>query len=185
MYLIVGLGNPEQDYANTRHNMGFNVVNKLAEKYKIDITKKGYKGLYGSGIINNKKVILLKPQTFMNLSGESIIEIKNFYKIDIDDILIIYDDIDTEVGKIRIRKKGSAGTHNGVKSVIQCLGTIEFARIRVGIGAPKADEDLIEYVIGAIKSEDVKPLEDGVNTAVEAVEEILENGIDIAMNKFN
>lgn len=185
MYLIVGLGNPEQDYANTRHNMGFNVINKLAKKYEIDVTRNEFKGLYGSGLINGKKVMLLKPQTFMNLSGESILAIKNYYKIDIDDILVIYDDIDTDVGQIRIRKKGSAGTHNGVKSVVHCLETTDFARIRVGIGAPSEDEDLIEYVIGAISEEDIKPLEDGINKAVSAVEEILQNGLDSAMNKYN
>ena len=133
MYLIVGLGNPESDYANTRHNMGFNVINKLAEKYEIEVTKNNFKGLYGMGIIEGEKVILLKPQTFMNLSGESIVAVKNFYKIDIEDVLIIYDDIDTEPGKIRIRKKGSAGTHNGLKSVVHCLATTDFTRIRIGI----------------------------------------------------
>lgn len=185
MYLIVGLGNPEEDYANTRHNMGFNVINKLAEKYEIDVTKNNFKGLYGSGIIEGKKVILLKPQTFMNLSGESILAIKNFYKIDIEDILIIYDDIDTIPGEIRIRKKGNPGTHNGVKSVVHCLTTTDFARIRIGIGMPKEDIPLIEHVIGQIDEEDKKVLEEGINKAELAVEEILKNGIDIAMNKYN
>lgn len=105
MYLIVGLGNPEADYANTRHNMGFNVINKLAKKYEIDVTKNNFKGLYGTGVIEGKKVILLKPQTFMNLSGESILAIKNFYKIDIEDILVIYDDIDTDARKNKNKKK--------------------------------------------------------------------------------
>ena len=185
MYLIVGLGNPENDYANTRHNMGFNVINKLAEKYDIDVTKNGFKGLYGTGIIEGKKIILLKPQTFMNLSGESILELKNFYKINIDDILVIYDDIDTEPGKIRIRKKGTAGTHNGLKSVVHCLETTDFARIRVGIGQPKGDISLMEHVIGPIDEEDIELLHNGVEKAKNAVEEVLKNGIDIAMNKYN
>ena len=185
MYLIVGLGNPESDYANTRHNMGFNVINKLAEKYEIEVTKNNFKGLYGMGMIEGKKVILLKPQTFMNLSGESIIAVKNFYKIDIEDVLIIYDDIDTEPGKVRIRKKGSAGTHNGLKSVVHCLATTDFARIRVGIGQTKENVSLMEHVIGAISKEDKEILDEGVEKAKNAVEEILKNGIDIAMNKYN
>ncbi len=185
MYLIVGLGNPETDYANTRHNMGFNVINKLAEKYEIDVTKSNFKGLYGTGLIEEKKVILLKPQTFMNLSGESILAIKNFYKIDLEDILVIYDDIDTEPGEIRIRKKGNAGTHNGVKSVVHCLTTTDFARIRVGIGKPKEDVSLMEHVIGPIDEEDISSLNKGIEKAQFAVEEILKNGIDIAMNKYN
>ena len=185
MYLIVGLGNPESDYANTRHNMGFNVINKLAEKYEIEVTKNNFKGLYGTGIIEGKKVILLKPQTFMNLSGESIVAIKNFYKINIEDILIIYDDIDTEPGKIRIRKKGTAGTHNGLKSVVHCLTTTDFARVRVGIGQPKEGVSLMEHVIGPIDEEDKKLLNDGIEKAKNAVEEILKSGIDIAMNKYN
>lgn len=185
MYLIVGLGNPENDYANTRHNMGFNVINKLAEKYEIEVTKNNFKGLYGTGTIEGKKVILLKPQTYMNLSGESIIAIKNFYKINIEDILIICDDIDTEIGKIRIRKKGTAGTHNGLKSVIKCLATTEFARLRVGIGQPKNNTDLIEYVLGVIEDEDKPLLNEGIVKAEKAVEELLKNGIEIAMNKYN
>ncbi len=185
MYLIVGLGNPEKDYANTRHNMGFNVINKLSEKYEIDVTKNNFKGLYGTGVIEGKKVILLKPQTYMNLSGESIVAIKSFYKIDIENILVIYDDIDTEPSKIRIRKKGTAGTHNGVKSVVHCLATTDFARIRVGIGQPKNDISLMEHVIGQIDEEDKVLLEEGIDRAEKAVEEILKNGIDIAMNKYN
>lgn len=185
MYLIVGLGNPENDYANTRHNMGFNVINKLAQKHEIDITKNNFKGLYGNGIISGKRVILLKPQTYMNLSGESILQIKNFYKIDIENIIVICDDIDTEIGKIRIRKKGTAGTHNGLKSVIDCLATTEFARIRVGIGQPNNGISLMEYVIGNIDEEDKYLLDIGVEKAELAIEELLEKGIDIAMNKYN
>mgnify|MGYP001859325271 FL=1 len=119
MFLIVGLGNPESEYANTRHNMGFDTVNKLAKEYKIELNKNKFKGIYGTGMIEGKKVIILKPQTYMNLSGESIIEIMNFYKINLKDIIIIYDDMDVEPGKIKIRKKGGAGSHNGMKSVIQ------------------------------------------------------------------
>ena len=185
MYLIVGLGNPEEEYASTRHNMGFNTINKLSKKFDININKSKFKGLYGLGNIYDKKVLLLKPQTYMNLSGESIIQVVDFYKIPLEDILIIYDDIDVEPGKIKIRKKGGPGSHNGMKSVIKNLDSQEFARIRVGIGAPKYKNDMINYVIGYIPEEEKENLEKGTDLAVLAVEEIIKNGIDIAMNKFN
>ena len=184
MRLIVGLGNPESEYNKTRHNMGFDTINVLAKKYNIEVNKSKFKGLFGQGEIEGKKVILLKPQTFMNLSGESIAEIMKFYKIDIKDILIIYDDIDTEPGKIRIRKQGSSGTHNGMKSVISHLGTETFDRIRIGIGRPEHN-DLINYVIGKIHDDDYKILEDGIKKAADAVSCILKENIDKAMNKFN
>lgn len=185
MYLIVGLGNPEEEYSNTRHNMGFDAVNKIANKYNIEINKTKFKGLYGTGTIENEKVILLKPQTYMNLSGESIIETVNFYKIDIKNMIVIYDDIDIQPGKIKIRKKGGPGSHNGMKSVINCLGSQEFSRIRVGIGAPEYKNDMINYVIGKVPKEELEKLNEGTSIAKEAVVEIIRNGIDIAMNKFN
>ena len=185
MYLIVGLGNPEADYSKTRHNMGFNVINKIAKKYGIEVNKKKFDGLLGDGIIENKKVILLKPQTYMNLSGKSIIQVVNFYKIPLENIIVIYDDIDVDKGLIRIRKKGSCGSHNGVKSVAEELGTEEFKRIRVGIGKPEHENDMINYVIGAIDEEDEEKLDDGVEKAKDALIEILKSNIDIAMNKFN
>ena len=185
MYLIVGLGNPEEDYSKTRHNMGFNVINKIAEEFKIEINKKKFDGLVGEGIINAQKIILLKPQTYMNLSGKSIIQAVNYYKIPIDNICVIYDDIDTDMGKIRIRKKGSAGSHNGMKSVVQELQTEDFARIRIGIGKPKYKGDMINYVLGAIPEEEVEILDEETTNAKEAVIEILKNGLDSAMNKFN
>lgn len=185
MYLIVGLGNPEPDYSKTRHNMGFDVINKISEKYDIKVNKTKFKALYGTGTINNEKVILVKPQTFMNLSGESVQEFVNFYKIENENILIIYDDIDTIPGKIRIKKSGGPGTHNGMKSVVGCLNTEEFMRIRVGIGTPEFKGDLINYVIGHIPENEYNELQKGVNLASNAVEEILENGVDKAMNKYN
>jgi PTH1 family peptidyl-tRNA hydrolase len=185
MYLIVGLGNPEEDYSNTRHNMGFDAINKLSKEYDIQINKKKFNGLYGTGIIENKKVILLKPQTFMNLSGDSIIEFVNFYKIDLKNIIVIYDDIDLDVGIVKIRKKGGAGTHNGMKSVVQRLGTNDFARIRVGVGMPEHKGDLVNYVIGHIPEEEKEILDKGTTIAKNAVIEILKNGIDNAMNKIN
>ena len=185
MYLIIGLGNPENEYANTRHNMGFDTINKLANKNNIEVNKNKFKGLYGTGIIQGQKVILLKPQTYMNLSGESIKEIVEFYHIKPEEIIIIYDDIDTEKGNIRIRKKGGPGSHNGMKSVVENLNTTDFGRIRVGIGQPESKRDMINYVIGKVPEEEQKILQEGVNKATEAIEEILKNGIDIAMNKFN
>ncbi len=185
MYLIIGLGNPEKDYSNTRHNMGFNTINKIAKQYEIEVIKTKFKGLYGSGIIEGEKVILLKPQTFMNLSGESVKEIIQFYKVDEEQIIVIYDDIDIEPGTIKIRKAGGPGTHNGMKSVVHELNTQNFKRVRVGIGSPIEKADLIEYVIGAIPEEEKEKLEKGTELAKEAVIEIIKNGIDIAMNKFN
>lgn len=185
MYLIVGLGNPEKDYSNTRHNMGFNVVNQLARQYDIEINKNKFQGLYGNGMIEKEKVILLKPQTFMNLSGKSIREIIQFYKIEMEQLIVIYDDIDIEAGEIKIRKAGGAGTHNGMKSVVQELNSQNFKRIRVGIGKPERKEDLMEYVIGAIPKEEKEKLDKGIQLAKEAIIEMIKNGIDTAMNKFN
>jgi len=185
MYLIVGLGNPEKEYENTRHNMGFNVINKIAKDCDIKVSQSKFKGIYTIENINGKKVILLKPQTYMNLSGESIIEFKNFYKIPNENIIVVYDDIDLEPGAIRIRKKGGPGTHNGMKSVVQCLQTEEFVRVRVGIGKPEYKDDMINYVIGAISKSERGKLEEGVNKAAAAVQAIIKDGIDIAMNKFN
>ena len=185
MYLIVGLGNPENDYARTRHNMGFEVINKIADKFDIQVNKSKFKALYGMGMINDEKVILLKPQTYMNLSGEAVQEVVDFYKLENKDIIVIYDDIDTRPGKIRIRKSGGPGTHNGMKSVVSSLNSEDFVRIRVGIGSPEFKGDLINYVLGYIPDEQYEVLQDGIELASESVEEILKNGVDIAMNKFN
>ena len=185
MYLIVGLGNPESDYSKTRHNMGFNVINKLSEKYGIEVNKSKFKGLVGNGIIEGEKVVLLKPQTFMNLSGESVIEAMNFYKIPKENLIIIYDDVDIEPGNIRIRKNGSAGSHNGMKSVIEHIKTEDFVRIRVGIGKPKEHIDMINHVIGHIPEDELNTLDEGASAAKESVVEMLKNSIDSAMNKFN
>ena len=185
MYLIVGLGNPENEYEHTRHNMGFDTINEIAKINNINITKTKFKGLCETTIIQGKKVILLKPQTYMNLSGESIKETVDFYNIKPEEIIVIYDDIDIEKGNIKIRKKGGSGSHNGMKSVIQELNCTEFGRIRVGIGKPQYKDDMINYVIGPIQKEEQKILQEGVKKAVDAIDEILKNGIDIAMNKFN
>ena len=185
MYLIVGLGNPETEYDNTRHNMGFHVINQLAEEYQIEIKKAKFKGLVGDGIIEGQKVILLKPQTYMNFSGESVLEAQSFYKLNLENIIVIYDDIDIEPGNIRVRKKGSPGTHNGMKSVVHYLASEDFIRVRVGIGKPDSETDLISHVIGAIPEEEIKILEEGTKKAKEAVIEILKNGISSAMNQYN
>ena len=184
MYLIVGLGNPEEKYSKTRHNMGFDVINKLAGKYDIQVTKNKFEGLYGTGTIEGERIVLLKPQTYMNLSGNSVVKFMNFYKLDLKDIIIIYDDFDIEEGTIRIRKNGSAGTHNGMKSVIGALGSEEFVRIRIGIG-DKEDSNAIEHVISKLLDEEYKILLKGIDKGIEAVIEILKNGIDSSMNHYN
>lgn len=185
MYLIVGLGNPEEDYSMTRHNMGFDVINKIAKKYEIDISRTKFNGMYGSGIIEGEKVILLKPQTFMNLSGQSIKKFIDFYKISLEKVLVVYDDMDVEIGKIKVRKKGGPGTHNGAKSVVHELATEDFARIRVGIGKPIEQYDAIDYVIGKIEEQEYKNLEVGIEKAANAITEYIKDGIDLTMNRYN
>ena len=185
MYLIVGLGNPEPEYSNTRHNMGFDTINKIAKKMEITIWQTKFKGLYSICNIGSEKVILLKPQTYMNSSGESLIQFKNYYKISTENIIVVYDDIDIEKGKIKLRKQGGPGTHNGMKSVIQNLGTENFIKVRVGIGKPKIHEELADYVIKRMPNEDIKILDESTSIATEAVLEIINSGIDKAMNKFN
>lgn len=185
MYLIIGLGNPEQEYARTRHNMGFDTINKIASKYKIDMNRTKFNAIYGTETINGQKAILVKPQTYMNLSGQAVREFVNFYKVSKKEILVIYDDMDIEKGEMKIRKKGGPGNHNGMKSVIQELGTEEFARIRIGIGTPLYKDDKINYVIGHVGEKEYEILEKGVQKATLAIEEILKNGIDAAMNMYN
>ena len=185
MYIIVGLGNPEPEYAKTRHNMGFDVINKLASKNNIELTKTKFNAIYGTGIIKNKKVILIKPQTYMNNSGESVIEFVNFYKENLQNVIVVYDDMDTDIGQIRIRAKGGAGSHNGMKSMVKELKSEEFPRIRVGIGKPINEFDRINYVIGSIPNEEYTKLQEGEDLATQAIEYWLENGIDNTMNRYN
>lgn len=185
MKLIVGLGNPEEEYSRTRHNMGFDVINALAKQENIQIKNKKFNALVGDSIFQNEKVILLKPQTYMNLSGQAIRDTMQFYKINASDIIVVYDDMDIEPGKIKIRKQGSAGSHNGMKSVIQEVGTQNFIRIRIGIGRPIYSGDKINFVLQPIPSQEYEILQKGINKAKDAIIEILKNGIDIAMNKYN
>lgn len=185
MYLIVGLGNPEEEYANTRHNMGFDTINKISEKNNIKVNKTKFEGLYGTGEIEGEKVILLKPQTYMNLSGQSIKKYADYYKIVPENIIVIFDDIDMEKGQIRIRKQGSGGSHKGMISVVEMLGTEKIPRIRVGIGSPENKKYMIEYVISKINKEEQEQLKPGIEKAEEAVKAIIKEGLDKAMNKYN
>ena len=185
MYLIVGLGNPEPEYSMTRHNMGFDVINKISEKYGITVEKKGFKSLYGIGKIENEKVILCKPQTFMNLSGDAILEISKFYKINPSNIIVIYDDIDLPESQVKIRKKGGAGTHNGMKSIVHNLQTQDFPRVRIGTGMPANKSELIEYVIKKMNYMEYEKYLPGIERGRDAIEEILKSNIDLAMNKIN
>lgn len=184
MYVICGLGNPGKKYANTRHNMGFITIDQLAEKHDIKVDKVKFKALVGEGRIAGQKVLLVKPQTYMNLSGESVQEVMHFYKLDPEELLVIYDDLDLEVGALRLRKFGSAGTHNGMRSVVQHLNSDRFPRIRLGIGA-NGKRDIIDHVIGGFTKEEVPVLEEAVTKAVAAVECMLAEGIDRAMSQYN
>mgnify|MGYP005780391453 FL=1 len=185
MYIIIGLGNPEPEYANTRHNMGFDVINKIANKYNIELNKTKFSSICGTGIIEGKKVILVKPQTFMNNSGEVAIEFVKFYKESLENVMVIYDDMDTEIGKIRVRAKGGPGSHNGMKSIVHELKSEDFPRIRVGIGKPANEFDRINYVIGKIPNEEYIELQVGENEAEEAVVYWLKHGINNTMNTYN
>ena len=185
MYIIVGLGNPEPEYSRTRHNMGFQTINHITEKKHITVNKEKFQGMYGTGMIGEEKVILVKPQTYMNLSGDCLIQFCQFYKIQPNKLIVIYDDMDIPVGKIKIRKQGSAGSHNGMKSVISRLGTEEFIRIRIGIGRPEQAYETIHYVIGSVPEEEWKQLDIATKKAAEAVEMILTKGLDQAMNQYN
>lgn len=185
MYLIVGLGNPEEEYARTRHNMGFDTINKIAEKHNIKVNKSKFNSLYGTGSINNEKIVILKPQTYMNLSGKAVRDFMNFYKIKENELIVIYDDLDIEPGIIKIRKKGGPGTHNGMKSVVNEIQTENFIRVRVGIGNPKYKDDLLNYILTRIPDEEYKILASSTSNAAEAVTEIIATGIDKAMNKYN
>lgn len=186
MFIIVGLGNPTAQYEGTRHNVGFEVIDAIAEKYNIAVTERKHKAFCGKGIIAGQKVILAKPQTFMNLSGESVRSLLDFYKIDEEtEFLVIYDDISLDVGQLRIRKKGSAGGHNGIKNIIAHLGTSVFQRIKVGVGEKPKEYDLADYVLGHFSKEDKEIMKEGYKHAVEAVEMIVMGDIDAAMNQFN
>ena len=185
MYLIAGLGNPTREYEKTRHNVGFDTIDVLAGRINTDVAERKFKGLYGKGMLGGEKVILLKPQTFMNLSGESVRAAADFYKIPPDHIIVIYDDISLDVGHLRIRTKGSAGGHNGIKNIIAHLGTQEFPRIKIGVGGKPPRMDLADYVLSRFPAEERKIMETAFRDAAEAAGVLIAEGPDAAMNRFN
>ena len=186
MKIIVGLGNPDRKYLKNVHTLGFMVIDEVASKLGVSIDKKGYKGLYTMLNVKGEKVLLLKPQTYMNLSGNSISQIVKFYKVDVKNLLVCYDDIDIDVGKIRIRLKGSAGTHNGMRNIVSCLGSQDFPRVRVGIKSTHPVNNLIDYVLSDVRKDDLPYLESAIEKASDACLDFV-NGIDLerVMNKYN
>lgn len=185
MFLIAGLGNPGTEYAATRHNIGFDMVTYLSDKYDIAVRTREGKALTGKGMIAGQKVILVQPQTYMNLSGESIRALMDYYKIAEDELIVIYDDISLEVGQIRVRPKGSAGGHNGIKNIIAHLGSQEFARIKIGVGAKPEGGDLVKHVLGRFPKEEDAMLRDVFALADEALCTILTDSVESAMNQVN
>ncbi|WP_130819941.1 aminoacyl-tRNA hydrolase [Anaerococcus vaginimassiliensis] len=185
MYCIVGLGNPGLKYENTRHNAGFLTIDYLANKFGIDVKKSKFKSLYGQGVISGQKVMLVKPQTYMNNSGEAVREIINFYKFDIDKLIVIYDDIDIEFGTIRIRKKGSAGTHNGMKSIIYQIQDDKFPRIKIAVGKKPEYMDLANFVLSGFTEKEAEAIREEIKLAADSIETMIESSIDMSMNKFN
>ncbi|SCY02145.1 peptidyl-tRNA hydrolase, PTH1 family [Butyrivibrio hungatei] len=186
MYVIAGLGNPEKKYFGTRHNVGFETIDALSDKYNIGLTETKFKAVYGKGKIGDQKVILVKPLTYMNLSGEAIRPICDYFKVDTKtELIVISDDVELDVGNIRVRPKGSAGGHNGLKNIIAQLGHDEFRRVRVGVGKKPKEYDMVNWVLGHFEGEDAVGIKDGIGRAVDAICEIMENGVDSAMNKFN
>ena len=186
MFIIAGLGNPTLQYEGTRHNVGFDVIDMLADRYNISVDGRKGRALIGKGMIGGQKVLLVKPQTYMNLSGESLRELVNYYKIDEEhELLVIYDDISLDVGQLRIRKKGSAGGHNGIKNIIANLGTDVFPINKIGVGEKPKKYDLADYVLGHFSKEDRELMEDGYDRADHAVGMILNGEIEAAMNQYN
>lgn len=185
MYIIIGLGNPSREYDKTRHNVGFDVISEISRVYNIPLDFKKHKAICGKGMIGGEKVVLAQPQTFMNLSGESVRELVDFYKVPNENIIIIYDDISLDVGQLRIRSKGSAGGHNGIKNIVAHLGTQEFPRIKVGVGDKPKGWDLADYVLSRFQGEDAVIIKDSIAKACKAVETIITDGLESAMNVYN
>ena len=186
MYIVVGLGNPDKKYLNTLHNIGFMAIDKVAEKLGVSFNKKGFKGEYLLTTIGQEKVLLLKPQTYMNLSGESVIEAMNFYKVSPENLIVIYDDLDINIGSLRIRKNGSAGTHNGMRNIVTKIGSTEFPRMRVGIKPENDSRGIIDYVLSDIKKEDKLRFDEVIDKTATAVVSLLKgDSLDVVMNKYN
>ena len=185
-YIIVGLGNPGEKYADTRHNAGFIVIDTLAEKYNIKISKIKFKSLCAQAVIGGHKVLLLKPSTFMNLSGQAVTEAATFYKVAPENTIIIYDDISLEPGKIRMRRKGSDGGHNGMKNIIYLSASDKYPRIKVGVGAkPHPDYDLADWVLSRFDKKEAQLIKEAANNACDALELIMDGKMDVAMNRYN
>lgn len=185
MFVIAGLGNPGTKYADTRHNIGFITIDYLSQQLNINVNKIKHKALVGEGRIGDEKVLLIKPQTYMNLSGESILDVVEYYKLPMDKLIVIYDDVDLNPGVLRIRPKGSSGSHNGMKSIIYMLNRDDFPRIRIGIGKQPEHMDLADYVTGKFTKDEIPIMAEAVKKAAEAAQEIILKGIASAMNKFN
>lgn len=185
LYVIVGLGNPGNHYEKTRHNMGFRVVDRLARDWSISVNQVKWKALVGQGQREGHKVLLVKPQTYMNLSGQAVQAIQNFYKLDPGHLIVVYDDIDIELGTIRVKGHGSAGSHNGMKSIVSSLSTTDFPRIRLAVGRRMASQDLADFVLSTFTPEEEKVVEDEVGMACRAIETILDQGVEAAMNQVN
>ena len=186
MYIIVGLGNPDRKYQGTRHNIGFDVVDAFAKRFSIDVINKKFNALVGTGVAEGHKVVLVKPQTYMNLSGESVRRVLDFYKVDeTQELIVISDDISLDVGQLRVRKKGSAGGHNGLKNIIAHLGHENFIRIRMGVGEKPASYDLADYVLGHFTGEERKKMDEAADRAADAIRLIFTKDVDAAMNQFN
>lgn len=185
LFVVVGLGNPGKDYTNTRHNVGFDTIDILAERNHININKIKFKSVYGEGNIGGSKVLLVKPQTYMNNSGITVREISSFYKIPPENIIVIVDDIDIDFSAVRIKRRGSAGSHNGLKSIIYHLQKDDFPRIKIGIGRKRENQDLADFVLSRFSKEERKLIEESILIGAESVESIIKDGIEEAMNKFN
>lgn len=186
MYVIAGLGNPKKEYENTRHNIGFAVIDMLADRHGIRMNEAKHKGLIGKGFINGEKVILVKPLTFMNLSGECIREVVDYYKVDAkENLIVLHDDISLEPGVVRIRKKGSAGGHNGLKNIILHLGHDQFQRVKIGVGEKPEGYDLADYVLGHFSKQEKELMSQVAEQVCDAVEVMMKEGPDAAMNRFN
>ena len=185
MYIIVGLGNPGRQYEATRHNVGFIAIDEIAKQLDIKVDKLKFKSLVGEGRIGGEKIVLAKPQTFMNLSGQAVVELMNYYKVDRDHLIVIYDDIDIDAGHIRIRMKGSAGSHNGMKNIIYLLGYDDFPRVRIGVSRPKNGQDLASFVLSKFDKSEIESMITAIETAAKATIEAVKTTVDMAMNKYN
>ena len=185
MFAVIGLGNPGKDYKDTRHNIGFNTIDLLSRRNNIEINKIKFQSVYGEGFIGREKVLLLKPQTYMNNSGVAVKELYNFYKLPIENIIVIVDDIDIGFGTIRLKQKGSAGSHNGLKSIISQLKTQDFPRVKIGIGSKRPNEDLAKFVLSKFPKDERDAMDEAIIDAALSVESIISQGINKAMNNFN